>query len=276
MQYWFFYYWDDRAGLGVQRHEGDWEMVQLRLDRGELPDAATFVRHGDAVALGWDQVELAPTGGEGSPVVYPARGCHASLPRPGSHPAPVLPDHNDGLGPQVRPRLVPIGDDGPGWVLWPGRWGSTRRREHFEADSPRGPRAGAQWWDPAELHAEAAPWEGGPASWTGARLPAAERAAGERVAPAGAPPTPRLEARQDGELAVVSFGFGAGGGEPARIVAAPDGDGAEPVATQTFLVERGEGSFSLPLPPGREWTGVRVAVASEVGVSGETIVVPLR
>ncbi len=271
LQYWFFYYWDDRAGLGVQRREGDWEMVQMRLGRGDLPEAATFVRHGGADALDWDQVELAPTGGEGSLVVYPARGCHASLPRPGIHAAPVLPDHNDGLGPQVRPRLEPIGDDGPGWVLWPGRWGSTRRREHFEADSPRGPRQQAQWWDPAELHAEASPWQGGPASWTGARRTAEERARGARAAPSGAPPTPRLEARRDGDLAVVSYGFGSGGGEPARIVAAPSDGGSEPVPTHTFMVDRGEGSFSLPLPPGRRWIGVRAAVASDVGVSGETI-----
>jgi hypothetical protein len=275
LQYWFFYYWDDRAGLGVQRHEGDWEMVQLRLGRGDLPEAATFVRHGAAVALDWNQVELAATGGEGSLVVYPARGCHASLPRPGSHPALLLPDHNDGLGPQVRPRLEPIGDDGPGWVLWPGRWGSTRRREHFEADSPRGPREQAQWWDPAELHAEASPWEGGPASWTGART-AEQRAMAGGLAPSGAPPTPRLEARRDGALAVVSYSFAPGGGEPARIIAAPAGAGSEPVATHTFSVDRGEGSFSLPLPPGRQWTGVRAAVASDAGVSGETISVPLR
>jgi hypothetical protein len=277
LQYWFFYYWDDRAGLGIQRHEGDWEMVQVRLGLDGFPEAATFARHGGAVALDWEQVELAATGGEGSLVVYPARGCHASLPRPGSHPALLLPDHNDGLGPQVRPRLEPIGDDGPGWVLWPGRWGSTRRREHFEADSPRGPREQAQWWDPADLHAEATPWEGGAARWTGARRTVAQRETAARSTPSGAPSSPRLEAHREGDLAVVSFGFGPSGGEPpARIIAAPAGGGAEPVPTHTFPVDRGAGSFSLPLPPGREWTGVRAAVASEVGVSGETITVPLR
>ncbi len=45
LQYWFFYYYDDKGLLGLERHEGDWEMVQLRLGAGERPEAATFARH---------------------------------------------------------------------------------------------------------------------------------------------------------------------------------------------------------------------------------------
>lgn len=176
LQYWFFYHYEDKALLGLERREGDWEMVQLRLGEGGVPDAATFAQHAGAERPGWDQVELASAGDGLAAVIYPARGSHPSRPRAGSHEAPVVPDHNDGLGPCLRPRLAAIGGDGPGWVLWPGRWGSTRRREHFEADSPRGPREHPQWWDPAELHEEARPW-------TGARSPAA---AGDSLAPAPA------------------------------------------------------------------------------------------
>ncbi len=255
LQYWFFYYLKDRGLLGLERREGDWEMVQLRLGEDGKPEAATFARHGGGERLRWDQLELALTGDGQAPVVYPARGSHASLPRPGSYPAPVLADHNDGLGPRVRPRLEPIADDGPGWVLWPGRWGSTRRREHFEADSPRGPRRQPQWWDPAAFHEEARPWNGETLT-----------AKGE-----GAPATPHLEARLEGRLAMISYGFPRGGGAPGRLVAAPfDGAGAAG-CSQPFTVEAPAGELALQLSGEREWQGVRVAATSSTGVPGETV-----
>jgi hypothetical protein len=192
-------------------------------------------------------------------VVFCARGSHVPRPRPGSFAAPVVADTNDGLGPRTRPRLEPIADDGPGWVLWPGRWGSSRRREYFEANSPRGPREQPQWWDPAALHSEARPWDG---------------SAGGASA---APPRPRVEACREGQLALVSYSFpdpAEGEGEPVRIVAAPYDGADEPSATRAFPVERREGTLALQLAPGRGWAGVRLAVASaDCGASGGTIAV---
>ena len=86
---------------------------------------------------------------------------------------------------------------------------------------------------------------------------------------------PWLEVRREGELAVVSYRFGepaAGEGEPARFVAAPfaaDDDG--PSAAHSLAVEGREGSFALPLPDGREWSGLRASVVSDHGVAGETV-----
>ncbi len=262
LQYWFFYYFDDKGLLGLEQHEGDWEMVQLRLGEGMAPEAATFARHAEAERLSWDEVELADSGEGPALVVYPARGSHASLSRAGTHAAPVVPDHNDGLGPRVRPALTAIADDGPSWVQWPGRWGATKRREFFEADSPRGPREHPQWWDPAELHREARP--------LGRNAPQAEEGAtGGKCAPA------RLVVRREGELAVVSYRFGevAGGeGEPARFVAAPFAAGDDgPSTAHSPAVEGREGSFALPLPDGRKWAGVRACVVSCRGVPGETV-----
>jgi hypothetical protein len=262
LQYWFFYYYDDKGLLGIERHEGDWEMVQLRLGEGLAPEAATFAQHAGAERLRWDEVELADSGEGPALVVYPARGSHASLPRAGGFEAPVVPDHNDGLGLRLRPRLTAIADDGPNWVLWPGRWGATRRREFFEADSPRGPREQPQWWDPAELHREARPW------------------GGETAGVGNPAPRPRMEARREGELAVVSYRFeepSAGAGEPARFVAAPfaaaDDD---PSPTHSLTIEGRQGSFALRLPGGRDWDGVRASVASDRGVAGETVAVTFR
>ncbi|HYJ21125.1 MAG TPA: hypothetical protein VEW07_03770 [Solirubrobacterales bacterium] len=265
LQYWFFYYYDDKGLLGLEQREGDWEMVQLRLGADLTPEAATFARHAGAERLSWDEVELADSGEGPALVVYPARGSHAPLPRAGSFEAPVVPDHNDGLGPLLRPALRAIDDDGPGWVLWPGRWGATRRREFFEADSPRGPREHPQWWDPAELHREARPPARG-VEGNSAYLPVGH----------GGAPSPRIEARREGDLAVVSYRFedpATGEGEPARFVAAPFGADDDPSATHSPAIDRREGSFALPLPDGRNWAGVRAGATSDRGVVGKTVAV---
>jgi hypothetical protein len=263
LQYWFFYYYDDKGLLGLEQHEGDWEMVQLRLGEDLVPEAATFAQHAAAERLDWNEVELAESGEGPVVVVYPSRGCHASRPRPGSFEAPVVPDHNDGLGPRQRPRLTAIGDDGPGWAQWPGRWGATRRREFFEADSPHGPREHPQWWDPAELHAEAQPGQGGYA------------AAGD-LAP---PPALDFDVRREGDLAVVSYRFAepsAGEGEPARLVAAPIAGDGDPCTAQSFPIEKREGSLAVMLAPGRSWGGVRAGAASDRGVPGFTVTAPFE
>lgn len=259
LQYWFFFYFNDKGLLGIQQHEGDWELLQIRIGEKGRPDAATFARHAGAECLSWDQVQLAQTDDGPVAVIYPARGSHAPLPCAGSFAAPTVPDHNDGLGPRVRPRLEALGDDGPGWVLWPGRWGSTRRREYFEGNSPRGPREHPCWWDPAELHREARPWS---------------RAAPAEPALSGAPPAPvGIEAREEEGLAVINYAFpllSERQRQPVRIVAAPlDADG-EIGAAGSFPLEHGEGTFAVELPADRRSVGIRASVASDLGVPGRT------
>ena len=262
LQYWLFFYYDDKGLLGLEQHEGDWEVFQVRIGEKGRPDAATFARHSGADCLGWEQVQVAESEDGPVAVVHPARGSHAPLPRPGCFEAPVVPDHNDGLGPRVRPQLEAIAEDGPGWVLWPGRWGSTRRREYFEADSPRGPREHPCWWDPVELHREGRPWSGAVAS--------------ERVLAEAAPDPARVEARREGDLAVVDYSFpepDGGQREPARIVAAPVDGRGETGAARSFPVEGRRGSFAIQLPGG-DWRGVRASVASELGVPGQSLTAP--
>lgn len=256
LQYWFFHYFFDRGWLGIEQHEGDWAMMQLRLGDDGEPVEATFAQAGGAgERLRWEDLERAESEDGPVAVVYPARGSHAPHPHAGSFPAPVLADHNDGLGAAVRPRLEAIGDDGPPWALWPGRWGSTRRREYFEGDSPRGPREQPHWWQPAELHAEARP-----------------RGEGRRD-PGGEPPGLRLRARREAGLAIVSFEFEGPGGEqdaPVRIVVAPFDAGEGPSECRPFAVEGLSGTVALQLPLGRGWRGVRAAATSARGASGET------
>ncbi len=258
LQYWLFSYFADRGYLGVEVHEGDWQLVQLRLGADGEPRTAILARDSGAERLEWDQVETAASDDGPVAVIYPARGSHAPLPRPGTFAAPVVPDHSDGAGALVRPRLEPIGDDGPGWVHWPGRWGATRRREYFEADSPRGPGHSEAWWDPAELEREAQPWSG-------------EQLAGRDAFET--PAAPRLSARREGGLALVEYSFPPpedGGARPARLIAAPIDGGGEPGPVQAFAVDGDEGSFTLQLPADGAAVGVRAGAASEHGVPGPT------
>jgi Vacuolar protein sorting-associated protein 62 len=260
LQYWFFYYYNDKGFLKVGRHEGDWEMVQLRVGEEGAPDAATYGRHTGGERASWEEIErLAAEEGE-APVVYCARGSHAALLRPGTQPAPVAPDHNDGLGPRSRPQLIELGEELPGWARWPGRWGSTRRREAFEGDSPHGPAQQRRWRRPAEFHEEAAPageaprWQEPP------------------------PPTPRFEARREGNHAILSYRFGeplANQAEPARILAATSGGKRDPGGVvHSFGVDGRSGVCALALPEGAPLRAVRACVASPLGAPGATVTVP--
>ena len=78
LQYWLFYYYNDFQLLGPLlsggKHEGDWELVQLRLDAAEQPVEAVFSQHTHAESKPWANVRKSgPT-----PLVYVARGSHAN------------------------------------------------------------------------------------------------------------------------------------------------------------------------------------------------------
>ncbi|MGD9735496.1 MAG: hypothetical protein AB7V58_07815 [Solirubrobacterales bacterium] len=263
LQYWLFFYFGDRGHLGIEQHEGDWQLVQIGLGEDAEPRTLTLAGSDGSRRLGWEQVETAEDEDGAVAVVYPARGSHAPLPRAGTFAAPVVPDHNDAGGPLVRPRLQPIGDDGPEWVRWPGRWGATRRREYFEAESPRGPGRRPEWWDPAGLEREARPWDG-------------ERTALGGLAP---PAAPRLRGRRENGLALVEYSFAepaAATAAPARLVAAPVDAAGEVGPVRALAVQGRRGSFALQLPPAGEWSGVRAGAASERGLPGTVATAPLE
>src|SRR3954449_3402113 len=129
LQYWLFYYYNDfqLAGPLVSggKHEGDWELVQVRLDASEKPVQAVFSQHKTAQSRAWADVRKA-TNSPATPLVHVARGSHANYFVPGSHWTGVWFDQADGNGPQISPALEVLGDDQPAWVLWPGTWGDTK------------------------------------------------------------------------------------------------------------------------------------------------------
>jgi hypothetical protein len=155
LQYWFFYFYNDyNLAGGVGLHEGDWEMVQFRMappEQGERPDLAVYAQHIHAEQAPWEDVEKSPDN-PNTPLVYVARGSHASYFKAGYHETEAWYDIADGKRNTPKLELEIIGDDPPGWILWPGRWGDTRPRVvGIDQPSPRGPGTKTQWDDPEKL-----------------------------------------------------------------------------------------------------------------------------
>jgi hypothetical protein len=148
LQYWLFHFYNDyNLALGVGLHEGDWEMVQLRM-HGDEPDIAVYSQHRRAERRAWSEVERVPSDSD-RPLVYVARGSHAAYFEKGFHQTDAWYDLADGKRNAPRLALEIISDDGPPWVLWPGVWGDTHARLHgIDQPSPPGPSAHRSWRHP--------------------------------------------------------------------------------------------------------------------------------
>ena len=72
VQYWMFYVFNPGS---LNRHQGDWEMVQVVLDGDLKPVATTFSQHHSAVQAGWSDV-IVQDGAHAT--VYVALGSHAN------------------------------------------------------------------------------------------------------------------------------------------------------------------------------------------------------
>ena len=151
LQYWFFYFFNDynlAGGLGL--HEGDWEMVQFRMGE-DRPERAVYAQHRQAEFAPWEEVEKLE-GSPDTPVVYVARGSHASYFRPGYHETEAWYDIADGKRRTPKLELETINDDEPSWVGWPGRWGDTLARiPDLHQPSPGGPCTKGHWDEPEAL-----------------------------------------------------------------------------------------------------------------------------
>ena len=79
LQYWFYYPFNDWNN----KHESDWEMIQLVFDAptaeealGQTPELVGYSQHEGAESATWDDEKLEKRGGH--PVVYPGAGSHAN------------------------------------------------------------------------------------------------------------------------------------------------------------------------------------------------------
>ena len=156
LQYWRWHVDNpqDRGTLRTGRHQGDWELVQVRVGADERPLEAVYAQHSGAERCGWASVHTRGA----APVAYLANGSHAAYFRPGVRDR-TFPDPNDeaeGKGGRSRPPVVVISDREPSWMRFTGRWGTSRARWPAESSSPRGPAfQGVRWDDPAAFAASA-------------------------------------------------------------------------------------------------------------------------
>ena len=261
LQYWFFYLFNNKAFLGFGLHEGDWEMVQVRLDADEKPQEMAFAQHTHGQRCAWGALTLHD---EDRPVVFVARGSQASYPFAGKHSAPVIPDYADGKGPRVAGATLDVIDtEDPGWAGWPGRWGSSRARNRLESDSPRGPAHQDKWGEPATFHEECDEVE--------------RRRTAPRAAPEG-PPEPAITARREGDRAVISYRAprAKGRSAPVQLVVTIDSlDDSLPPATYAFPVEGAAGEVEHPVPLEDKPYMVRASVADDQGNMSDQAVAEL-
>ena len=246
LQYWFFYFYNDfnlfGELFGAGRHEGDWEMIQLRLDDGGSPDYAAYAQHKHAEVRRWDQVDLAP--GATRPIVYVARGSHASYFEPGLHSTGDWFEWADGKrrSPRLQLEIVEDGQPEWQWLLWPGHWGDTKPGVlPFDDDSPVGPGAHPQWQDPLKLVPELRSTVVPGAAAQMAALPGLRKA---------------VALRRDGKLAVeYELGEGVTAQLQGLVVTVNSPDEGTPPLTYTAAATASAGVVELPvaLDPGKRY-----------------------
>jgi len=124
LQYWLFYP-DNPCVLPPGRHDGDWELVQIRVERdGEdlRPTHLTLAEHGKPVSE--------PIASAGAVIdVFVAVDSHACYFKEGANPIVPLSDVCEPAGtPSATPTVVllPIEPSKKDWAHWAGRWGLDR------------------------------------------------------------------------------------------------------------------------------------------------------
>ena len=266
LQYWFFMYYDDPGFLGVGAHQGDVELIQLRLAASGQPDAVTYAQHRSGVTADWDQVETHTL----SPVVYISRGTHASMLRAGDlfSDRSLVPDHNDAHGPRVQLDLIPLSEAETPWAFWPGNWGGTRPASQLlgetgtHASSPAGLPQRAAWTDPAGFHAACEPADPPPI--------------GQRhVTDLPAPPAPLLDAEHDAEEGVVKIRYDIPTGPPdaspsALVIGVDASDGRLPPATNVVKLAGATGELEVPAGFDEQPVRITATVHADNGAIGPT------
>jgi hypothetical protein len=158
LQYWLFYPYNDFNN----KHEGDWEMIQLVFEAADAaqalerePTHVGYSQHEGAERAAWDDPKLERVGGT-RPVVYAASGSHANYFEPGlflgrSSAQGVGCDDTGGPWTDVEPRVVllPASDEAARaahpWLGFEGRWGEQQPSFY---NGPTGPNAKPQWSRP--------------------------------------------------------------------------------------------------------------------------------
>jgi hypothetical protein len=186
IQYWYFYYYDEWkapvfAGLLTQKHESDWEVVTLGLDKANHPLFVADSAHCAGSWRRWGEVEVSSVlpGPEVHPLIAVAEGSHANYPDPKQKRTPD-PAHCAGLPAGIAAAIsyasnirdkteygfvwyppedgwIELRNDKEAPMDFPGTWGANDRvtltnyREHEIGNptpGPRTPSLQAPWTNP--------------------------------------------------------------------------------------------------------------------------------
>jgi hypothetical protein len=267
LQYWFVMYYDDPGMLGFGTHEGDLEMIQLALGSDDTPVTAVYAHHRSGFRVAYHEVETETLGGVAVPVVFSARGSHASMLRSGAQvEGSPVPDHNDAKGPRVRPDVVALSQTSTPWVWWPGSWGGTRAASSIfghlgvEANSPTGFTRHQAWSAPLQFAQTCS-------------VPSLPPVGQPLAAALSPPPAPQVSVAvgADGQLAVaVDASEAAAHGATQIVVSARPVGGSQPAVSRRFtLAHNTAGTVTLPMTAAGAHEVHAVAVASD-GSSSET------
>jgi len=159
IQYWALYFYND----WFNKHEGDWEMVQVILTADEEPEWVVLSQHHGGTRRAWAQ---APVEDGTHPVAYVALGSHANYfvgdeiypnGKDVGHARIEILDRTGSVG-RVIPEVVVIPDrsglevdpgawPGAEWLSYRGHWGEVAVQSDF--GGPLGPAdKGDQWEQP--------------------------------------------------------------------------------------------------------------------------------
>jgi hypothetical protein len=148
IQYWMFYAFNKGE---LNKHEGDWEMVQISFSGGE-PSQVAYSQHHSGQKASWGQVEK-----DGNNInVYVARGSHANYLRSYSGKLGIASDIVGDNGRVLDSNDYQLIDlEQEGFVNFSGKWGEVGQDEAASIESsllgqagPEGPKfreGGAMW-----------------------------------------------------------------------------------------------------------------------------------
>ena len=157
VQYWLFWYYNDWN----DKHEGDWEFVQVLFHASSVEQALTsspvsvgYAQHSGGETADWTSSKLRKDGTH--PLLYSSEKSHASYFEPAlflgrSGEEGFGCDNTQSPSTKVTPKVILLPDTASGpddpfaWLAFRGRWGE---RQSSPNNGPTGPASKPRWTDP--------------------------------------------------------------------------------------------------------------------------------